>query len=178
MLDPKGAGQIYQGIVALEATSVATLIEHYLSTSEQVASRLLLATADDGAARGLLVQKMPGANASDEAAWDRATRGVAALGESAPFAASDAAALLRAAFADDDVRLFRPRRARFSCSCTAQRVANALRMIGRDEVESILAEQGRVSVTCEFCNRRYTFDAGEARALFDAAGGAVGATRH
>jgi len=49
-LDPKGAGTIYQGIVALEAGSVAGLIEHYLATSEQLASRMLLAT-DAGSAR-------------------------------------------------------------------------------------------------------------------------------
>ena len=43
-LDPKGNGTIYQGIVTLETASVAGLIEHYLATSEQLASRLVLAT--------------------------------------------------------------------------------------------------------------------------------------
>jgi molecular chaperone Hsp33 len=43
-LDPKGAGTVYQGIVALEAGSVAGLIEHYLATSEQLPSRIVLAT--------------------------------------------------------------------------------------------------------------------------------------
>ena len=44
--------------------------------------------------------------------------------------------------------------------------ADALRMIGKAEVESIVAEQGLVAVTCEFCNRHYTFVAEDARALF------------
>ena len=35
-------------------------------------------------------------------------------------------------------------------------------MLGRAEVESILAEQGMVGVTCEFCNRRYSFVAADA----------------
>jgi len=166
MLDPKGAGQIYQGIVALEATSVATLIEHYLATSEQIESRLVLATGSGGAARGLLLQRMPGASSSDDDAWTRACEGAAELDEAALLGASDTATLLQRAFAADDVRLFKPRGARFACSCNAQRVANALRLIGRDEVESILAEQGNVGVTCEFCNRHYTLDAAEARALF------------
>ena len=39
-------------------------------------------------------------------------------------------------------------------------------MIGRAEVETILAEQGLIGVTCEFCNRHYTFVAEDARALF------------
>ena len=41
-------------------------------------------------------------------------------------------------------------------------------MIGRTEVETILAEQGLIGVTCEFCNRQYTFVAEDARALFAA----------
>ena len=41
-------------------------------------------------------------------------------------------------------------------------------MLGRAEIESILAERGDVEVTCEFCNRSYAFVAGEARALFAA----------
>jgi redox-regulated HSP33 family molecular chaperone len=42
-LDPKGAGTMYQGIVALESGSIAGLIEHYLATSEQLQSRMVLA---------------------------------------------------------------------------------------------------------------------------------------
>ena len=45
-------------------------------------------------------------------------------------------------------------------------MGNALRMLGRSEIESILAEQGMVGVTCEFCNRRYSFVAADALALF------------
>jgi molecular chaperone Hsp33 len=45
-------------------------------------------------------------------------------------------------------------------------VGNALRMLGRSEIEGILAEQGMVGVTCEFCNRRYSFVAADALALF------------
>jgi len=71
------------------------------------------------------------------------------------------------------VRLFKSRPTRFQCSCSEERVANALRMIGKAEVESILAEQGLVGVTCEFCNRHYTFVAEDARALFASDRGAI-----
>ena len=88
-------------------------------------------------------------------------------------ARSDAPELLQAHFPDDDVRLFTARPARFACSCSEERVANALRLIGRAEVESILAEQGLIGVTCEFCNRHYTFVAEDARALFATERGAA-----
>ncbi len=66
-LDPKGRGTLYQGIVTLETASVAGLIEHYLATSEQLASRLVLAT-DAGRAAGLLVQRLPGGDDGGEPA--------------------------------------------------------------------------------------------------------------
>jgi molecular chaperone Hsp33 len=171
-LDPKDGGPLYQGVVALEAASVAALIEHYLRTSEQIDSRLAIGAAGKRA-RGLLLQRLPGASAADEAAWTRAASRVEALAPAALLERGTAAELLQAHLPDDDVRLFKSRPARFECSCSEERVANALRMIGKAEVESILAEQGLVGVTCEFCNRHYTFVAEDARALFASDRGAV-----
>jgi molecular chaperone Hsp33 len=84
------------------------------------------------------------------------------------FGAIDAHLLLAALFPDDDVRAFRPRSPRFGCSCSRQRVAGVLRLLGAAEVESILAERASVAVDCDFCNRPYEFDSGPARAPFAA----------
>jgi molecular chaperone Hsp33 len=164
-LDPKDGGPLYQGIVGLEAASIATLIEHYLSTSEQIESRLVLATQGERV-RGLLLQRLPGAGAADDATWERAAAAAVSLAPADLLAVSSAAELLTTAFPESDIRLFEPRPARFACGCSPERIGNALRMLGRAEVDDILAEQGLIGVTCEFCNRRYTLVAEEARALF------------
>ena len=173
-LDPKGAGTIYQGIVALEAGSVAALIEHYLATSEQLASRLVLA-AGDGRAAGLLVQRLPASGDDDDATWARAGAALDAVDPAALLAPGAATAQLAAAFPEEDVRVFGAKPAAFGCSCSRQRVENALRIAGAAEIEAILAERADVEVTCEFCNRGYSFAPAEARALFAAA---PAATRH
>jgi molecular chaperone Hsp33 len=169
-LDPKDGSPLYQGVVALEGGSIAELFEHYLAKSEQIPSRLWL-RAGSGSARGLLLQRMPGSEGSDSDTWQRAAAAVDAAGTA--FDALDAHALLAALFPGDDVRAFRPRSPRFDCSCSRQRVAAALKLLGSTEVDSILAERGSVGVDCEFCNRRYEFEAREARALFDAPPAAV-----
>jgi molecular chaperone Hsp33 len=170
-LDPRDGGPIYQGIVALEATSIATLIEHYLSTSEQIDSRMLLAGEGDRV-RGLLLQRLPGGSPEDLWAWEGAAAQLDLLGSDRLLAASTVETLVAERFPEHDIRLFAPRAARAWCSCSAERVATALRLLGRAEVESILAEQGSVGVTCEFCNRRYAYDAVAARALFPTDAGA------
>jgi molecular chaperone Hsp33 len=164
-LDPKGAGTIYQGIVALEAGSVAGLIEHYLAASEQLASRIVLATGDHVAA-GLLVQRLPGATDEDDVTWSRARNALDTLAPDALLAGVAATDQLAATFPQDDLRVFKAKPVSFACSCSRQRVENALRIAGAAEIESILAERGDVEVTCEFCNRRYAFAPDEARAVF------------
>ncbi|HQR09904.1 MAG TPA: Hsp33 family molecular chaperone HslO [Casimicrobiaceae bacterium] len=168
-LDPKGRGTIYQGIVTLETASIAALIEHYLTTSEQLASRIVLA-ADAGRARGLLVQRLPGNDAAMEhetdETWTRASERVARIDPATLFAPGAPEALIAACFTEDDVRVFTPRTVSFHCPCSPERVKRALRIAGRPEIESILAERGNVVVTCEFCNHDYSFGPSEARAIF------------
>jgi molecular chaperone Hsp33 len=159
-LDPKGAGTMYQGIVALESGSVAGLIEHYLATSEQLQSRLIL----NARGAGLIVQRLPGSSDADDATWRRVNASIDAADMDALVEAAGAHDAIAAAFPEDDVRAFRPRGIAFACSCSRERVTRALRIAGAAEVESILAERGSVEMTCEFCNRRYLFSPVEARA--------------
>ena len=180
-LDPRGGGSLYQGIVALEATTIARLIEHYLMTSEQLRSRVVLSTRD-GVAAGLLVQRLPGSSAADDATWTRVETLIDALVPEALLAPASHTDVLASIFAEDDLRVFEPRPARFRCSCSSERVRNALRIAGRAEIEAAITERGDVEVICEFCNRRYTFAPDEARAVFvpqsDAAHRASATTRH
>lgn len=163
-LDPR-EGNLYQGIVALTGDSIAASIEHYLDTSEQLQSRLVLAV-DDGAASGLLLQRLPGSTDDDAALWTRAVARLPAAAATLAHAGNDALAFLGGAFPEDDVRVFAPRPARFRCKCSRERAQNALRIAGLAEVEAALAAEGQVEVTCEYCGRRYLFAPAEAVALF------------
>jgi molecular chaperone Hsp33 len=55
---------------------------------------------------------------------------------------------------------------RFECRCSEGRVEGILRSLGATEVRSVLAEQGAVTVTCEFCQRPYRFDAVDVERIF------------
>lgn len=176
-LDPKTGAQAYQGIVALEGESVAEILEHYMSRSEQLETQLWLAADEHGAA-GMLLQKLPEQDTRDADAWPRVTKLAQTLRRE-ELLQLPTAELLRRLYHEEDVRLFDPQPVSFHCGCSREKVASMLKMLGRDEVDGILLEQGNVEIHCEFCNHRYVFDAVDAAMVFtEGISPAVGETRH
>lgn len=171
-LDPKDGGQPYQGIVDAEGASIAEVMQNYMSSSEQLDTRLWLA-ADGKCAAGMLLQKLPEQQredfAQDDDAWNRVVTLADTL-QADELKTLSAKTLIHRLFHEDDVRLFDAQVVEFFCSCSRENVASMLKMLGKEEVDSILAEQGRIDVHCEFCNQRYEFDKVDAGILF------VGAT--
>jgi len=158
-------GERYQGIVPLEGENLAQVLEGYFARSEQLPTRLWLEAGPSRAA-GLLVQKMPGHDSpQDDEDWRR----IVALSETVTrdeLLNLPAETLLHRLYHEQDRWMFEPERVRFACSCSRERVADMLRSLGKEEVENILVEQGKIEVHCEFCNAGYTFDAVDAAALF------------
>jgi molecular chaperone Hsp33 len=168
----QGAGAApWQGIVPLDGDSLAACLGHYFEVSEQLPTVLVLAAGTDSAA-GLLLQKLPAPEVQGEAAgagtqdlWEEAIALLATLGRD-ELLGLDPQSLLRRLFAAHDLRLFAAEPVKFACRCNRERVAGLLRGLGQAEIDSILAEQGAVTVTCEFCHKPYRFDAVDAAQLF------------
>jgi molecular chaperone Hsp33 len=177
-LDPKDGNQAYQGIVALEGDSIAEILQNYMTRSEQLETRLWLAADGKGAA-GMLLQKLPEREASrDEDAWGRATQLADTL-KPEELLQLPADELLHRLYHEEDIRLFDAQPVVFRCTCSRENVAQMLRMLGRAEVDAILAERDNIEVHCEFCNQRYVFDRVDADAvLADVMAMPASETRH
>ncbi len=163
-IDPSHEKERYQAVVELEGLSVAEAFENYFARSEQLDTRLWLA-ADPDQAAGMLLQKLPGNPLTDEDAWNRAVH----LGSTITrqeLLALPVQDIIHRLYHEEDIRLFSRVPVSFRCSCSRERVESVLRMLGRDEIHSILAEQGTVRVDCEFCGNRYEFDRIDAEQLF------------
>jgi molecular chaperone Hsp33 len=82
-------------------------------------------------------------------------------------------------FNEDDLRLFESSPVYFRCRCSRERVSSMLQSLGKAEVDSIIAEQAKVEVCCEFCERQYVFDPVDVAQLFTISPGRdTGTTRH
>lgn len=158
-------GEPYQGVVPLEGRSLAAAIERYFRDSEQLPTRLWLA-ADGQRAAGLLLQRLPG-DADLEEDWERIGM-LAATITPAELLQLSRHTLLHRLFHEEAVRLFDAEPIAFRCGCSRTRIADTIRLLGEDEVNALLEEQGVVQVTCEFCNREYRLDQVDVRQLFAA----------
>jgi molecular chaperone Hsp33 len=155
----------YQGIVAIDDASLAASLEHYFLRSVQVPSHIAL-VANDEVAGGVLLQQVPG-QPIDEDDWNR----LRCLGETLgtkDFAGEAGLELLGKLFAEDDVRVYKPRPVQFRCRCSAAKTEDVLRMLGESEAREALADHGNIEVTCEYCGRRRHFDAVDVERLFAA----------
>ena len=167
--DKKPGQQAYQGIVALEGESVATVIENYMMRSEQLDTRLWLA-ADDKVARGLLLQKLPDDGGkitplADADVWNRTVTLASTLNQQ-ELLGTDIMTLLQRLYWEETVRVFDPRHPTFHCGCSREKVGNMLKMLGREEIDSALADLGKLDINCDFCGQDYLFDPVDCMQLF------------
>ena len=186
-LDPadREPGQApYQGIVALQdhqgavikpVSSAAQAIALYMQNSEQLDTRIWLASSDTHVG-GLLLQRLPNSGGHAHLDPEIAAEGwsrIQTLGETITdeeLLTLTPETILRRLFleesAENGVRSFPARPIRFACRCSRAKVADILRMLGEEEVQSILAEQGSVETVCDFCAKPYRFDAVDCLQVF------------
>ncbi|OAD85509.1 Hsp33 chaperonin [Comamonas thiooxydans] len=193
-LDPKDRqpGQNpYQGVVPLNDGAggrferLSDALQFYMMQSEQLDTVMVLA-ANDQIAAGLMLQRMPvkgeanlaAATESGEAEHDaqglnEEYNRVATLASSLTqqeLLTLDVETILRRLFWEEKLLRFAPQAdeqaPRFACTCSRDRVAAMLTSLGEEEVDSIVAERGKIEVGCDFCGQQYLFDAIDAARLF------------
>ncbi|MFQ6024188.1 MAG: Hsp33 family molecular chaperone HslO [Acidiferrobacterales bacterium] len=160
-VDPTEGRERYQGIVSLVGESIADALENYFTHSEQLPTRIWL-TADCNQAAGMLLQRLPSDENPDPDAWTRAVELGSTITPKELLTLS-AHNIIRRLFHEEDIRVFDRIPFGFRCSCSRDGVSDVLRILGCDEVESILNEENSIRVNCEFCNQLYEFDRVDAK---------------
>ncbi|MDR2299481.1 MAG: Hsp33 family molecular chaperone HslO [Comamonas sp.] len=197
-LDPKDrkpGQQPYQGVVSLNDVNggrferLSEALQFYMLQSEQLDTVMVLA-ANNEVAAGLMVQRMPvkgeanlaaatesGDSENDALGLNEEYNRIATLAASLTqdeLLSLDVDTILRRLFWEEKLLRFAPQAdeqaPRFACTCSRERVAAMLTSLGKEEVDSIVAERGKIDVGCDFCGQQYAFDAVDAAQLFTEAG--------
>ena len=156
-----GYGYPYSSTVELISGEIGEDVSHYLVTSEQTPSALLLGVfvGKDGvtAAGGLLLQVMPKA-ARDE---DLVAALEARLGHLTGFtpllrAGKSLKDIFHDLLGDFDLAILpEVQLLRFDCQCSFPRVLGALKMLGTEELQDMIEKDNGAEATCEFCGEVY-----------------------
>ncbi len=151
----------YSSTVELVSGEIGDDVTHYLASSEQTPSALILGVFVDAmgvtAAGGLLIQILPQA-ANNEPLVALLESRLAALAGFTPLL--QAGKSLTDMFAEllgdlgleilPEVQLLR-----FHCACTRDRALSALKLFSVAELHSMIAEDNGAESTCEFCGNVY-----------------------
>jgi molecular chaperone Hsp33 len=157
----------YQGIVEVQGATLADCTHHYFRQSSQFNAAVKLACQRDTAGRwrggALVLQRSP--EDEDPYRCDELEDGWrSAMAKMGSCTAAelcdpelDANSLLYRIFHEDGVRVFDPRRLKFACKCSGDRMKAAVAMLTETELEEMTVD-GNIVVTCQFCNAKRVFD--------------------
>jgi len=185
----------YQGVVPLEGESLEAAADQYFRQSEQIPTRVRLAVAESYTAGGgqswraggLMIQFLPSSpermRQADLPPGD-APQGAEILSRREDESWVEAKLLLNTVedheLTDPQVtsedllyRLFHERGVRVfasepiveKCRCSREAVTAMLRNFSPGDRRDMVADDGSITVTCEFCNTRYAFSPEETAAL-------------
>jgi molecular chaperone Hsp33 len=157
-------GKPYQGIVPMDSNQLNEAFEHYFQQSEQLGSRFWL-ECDGNIASGFMLQQLPSSKQSDADAWDRLSHLASTL-KTEELLTLDNETILHRLYHEEEVRIYDPEALRFACTCSKERIGNAIERMGYEELMEVIAEQGKVSVDCQFCLQHYSFNKEQITDLF------------
>lgn len=161
-----GLKEPYIGRIPLVSGEIAEDLTYYYAKSEQIPTAIALGVLVDTdnsvkAAGGFMIQLMP--EATDDMA-EKLENIIAELPSvtemiDSGMNAQDMAFRVTSGFSMlMENKTVTPK---YECKCSRERMKRALISIGKDEISSIIEEQGEAEMCCQFCNKKYTFDKAE-----------------
>ena len=156
-------GEPYQGVVALDQPTLAQCFSQYFEVSAQIPTQVWLFSDDEKQqVAGSLVQLLPDGDGSIENKTQQQDdfHHLAQLTNTIKadeIFSLEAEALLYRLYHQEKVSLFDPQNVSYQCGCSSEKCLTAISQIEGDQIEEILAEQGKISMTCDYCLTTYDF---------------------
>jgi molecular chaperone Hsp33 len=162
-----GYGYPYSSTVEIVSGEVGEDIAHYLVTSEQTPSALVVGVfvGAEGvtAAGGLLIQVMPKAARDEELVATLESR-IGQLSGFTPLlqAGKTLPEIFEQLLGDMGLEIFpETQLVRFNCGCSFDRMLGALKILGETELQDMIEKDNGAEAICHFCNEVYQANSDE-----------------
>ena len=166
-----GLKEPYIGSIGLFSGEIAEDLAMYFVESEQIPTACALGVlvgTDQSvtSAGGYLIQLLPGAQEDTITKIEQGVQRVGSVSHALE-GGLDGEGLLRAVLRDFSLEILDKHPVSYRCYCSRERVSRALISMGRNELSSLIAEQGQADLTCQFCDRVYHYTREELEALLN-----------
>lgn len=161
----------YVGSIALVSGEIAEDVTAYFAESEQIPTACALGVLVQGGsgevitAGGYLIQLLPGA---DEEAICKVERGLQKVGYVTGHLKEGKSALdlIRDVLGEFEIEVLETCPVEYRCYCSRDRVVKVLISMGSQEMRSLIEEQGKAELTCQFCDQVYRFSREELEEIY------------
>ena len=164
-----GLKEPYSGSIELISGEIADDITYYFAKSEQVPSSVGLGVLVDTDlsikhSGGFIIQLMPDAQ---EDVIDKLEKKLLTIPYITDMLSSgfNAEKILETILGDLGLEILEKTGMDYKCSCSRQRVEQAIVSLGKKELAKIIEEDKKASLTCQFCNKVYDFNEEELKKL-------------
>ena len=170
----------FSGMVALENQDIADIVASYFLQSEQIKSVVALGVKlnEDGSvnrAGGYLIQLLPGAEDDFIDKLEDKLRKIRSITEllNGGFSLERIVELLYediSAFEEnkdangnhkkkyiENFEILEKSEIEYKCNCSKETFLKGLITLGKEQIDEILEEQGKIEVECHFCGKKYQF---------------------
>ncbi|MEH6940673.1 Hsp33 family molecular chaperone HslO [Bacillus sp. JJ722] len=164
-----GLRDYFTGQTPIISGEIGDDFTYYLVTSEQVPSSVgvgVLVNPDNSiqAAGGFILQLLPGTSEETIVAIEERLKTIPPISKliQSGLTPED---ILEELLGKGNVKILEKMPVSFECQCSKERIENALISLGKEEIRSIIEEEGQAEANCHFCNEKYHFSKEELEQL-------------
>ena len=175
-----GLREPFSGVTKIDGEDIADIVAHYFLLSEQIKSVVALGVKIDEngqvkRAGGYLIQLLPGVEEGFIDKLENKLQQIRSITEllEGGFSLEKIVELLYediSVFEDEaeiegahkkvyveDFEILEKAEIEYKCNCTREKFYTGLITLGKDEIQKILSEEGKIQVECHFCGKKYDF---------------------
>lgn len=165
-----GMKEPYIGQSEIISGEIAEDIANYYLSSDQINSAVGLGVLVDTDlsiinSGGYIIQLLPDANNEDILKLEKSIVGKPSVTEMMS-QYEDFEDILKFLLEDFELEILERKEIRWNCNCSKERIEEMLATIGKEELRTIIDEDEKAEVVCQFCNTSYTIEKNELEDIY------------
>ena len=153
----------YQGIIEVGTGEIKDMVEHYLTQSMQIKSKVFFHQTKKES-YGVLFQELPHENEEQELSTKSIWNDISHI--KPEYLSQGAEQFLKEIFTQNDVQVFEKHPVQYECSCNQEKIFKTISLIQEDEIYSSIKED-RIEMVCEYCQKKYIVTKKELDIIFN-----------